>query len=98
MRRPAFAPGRSATVMLLVANVAAFLVQFALSDNFVNNNLALSVPGLRQGYLWQLLTFQFMHAGILHLVLNCWAIFVFGREVEDAVANPWSAVGDHNHY
>jgi hypothetical protein len=20
------------------------------------------------------------------------------REVEDAVANPWSAVGDHNHY
>src|SRR5260370_37884077 len=26
-----------------------------------------------------------MHGGILHLVLNCWAIFVFGREVEAAL-------------
>jgi hypothetical protein len=26
-----------------------------------------------------------MHAGLLHLLLNCWAIFMFGREVEIAL-------------
>jgi len=40
---------------------------------------------LERGYVWQLVTYQFMHGGILHLVLNCWAIFVFGREVEAAL-------------
>ena len=43
---------------------------------------ALSVDGLRHGFVWQLLTYQFMHGGWLHLLLNCWAIYVFGREVE----------------
>ncbi|HUC86454.1 MAG TPA: rhomboid family intramembrane serine protease [Candidatus Acidoferrales bacterium] len=43
---------------------------------------ALSTEGLAHGYVWQLLTYQFMHAGYLHLILNCWAIIVFGSEVE----------------
>jgi membrane associated rhomboid family serine protease len=29
-----------------------------------------------------LLTFQFLHAGWLHLILNCWALYMFGRDVE----------------
>src|SRR5262249_34530431 len=37
------------------------------------------------GYFWQLLTFQFMHASPMHLILNCWGLFVFGRAVESAV-------------
>jgi len=40
---------------------------------------------LSHGYVWQLLTFQFMHGNFLHLLLNCWAIFMFGREVEQAL-------------
>jgi membrane associated rhomboid family serine protease len=35
--------------------------------------------------VWQLLTYQFLHGGIMHLLLNCWALFVFGRGVEWAV-------------
>ena len=35
--------------------------------------------------VWQLLTYQFMHGGLIHLLLNCWAIFIFGREVESAL-------------
>src|SRR5262249_50196725 len=37
------------------------------------------------GYFWQLLTYQFMHGGWLHLALNCWGLFVFGRGVERTV-------------
>lgn len=89
MRRPAFGPLRPATVTLLIVNVVAFLVQ-VLHYGYppqlrAGDYFALSLGGLRHGYVWQLLTFQFMHGGLLHLALNCWAIYVFGREVEEVL-------------
>jgi membrane associated rhomboid family serine protease len=45
--------------------------------------LPLSLEGLAHGYVWQLVTYQFLHAGWMHLLLNCWAIYMFGRELED---------------
>jgi membrane associated rhomboid family serine protease len=88
MRRPTFKFSWSATVVLLMVNVVAFIVQSAV-DRFSNFHtddwFALSVEGLRHGYVWQLLTYQFMHGGWLHLLLNCWMIYVFGREVEDTL-------------
>jgi len=45
--------------------------------------LPLSVEGLAHGYVWQLVTYQFLHAGWLHLIFNGWAIFIFGRVLED---------------
>ncbi len=44
--------------------------------------LPLSVEGLQHGYLWQLVTYQFMHASLMHIVLNSWVIYMFGREME----------------
>lgn len=49
---------------------------------FVPGYLPLSLEGIERGWLWQLVTYQFMHAGWLHILLNSWVIFVFGREVE----------------
>jgi membrane associated rhomboid family serine protease len=71
--------------VLLVVNVVAFIIQnvlYRFSTFPVDGWFALSVGGLRDGFVWQLLTYQFMHGGWLHLLLNCWAIYVFGREVE----------------
>ena len=89
MRRPAFRPRWSATIVLLVVNVVAFILQNVLYRFFteprVDGLFALSVRGLQQGFVWQLLTYQFMHGGWLHLLLNCWAIYVFGREVEETL-------------
>ena len=50
--------------------------------------LQLSVEGLGRGYLWQLVTYQFMHAGFLHLFFNGWAIYTFGRELENLLGGP----------
>ncbi|HWD93062.1 MAG TPA: rhomboid family intramembrane serine protease [Verrucomicrobiae bacterium] len=83
-------PGRrwkwSATIVLIVLNVLAFLFQITLLPKLLDlRYLALSLWGLQHGFVWQLLTYQFMHGGWLHLLVNCWALFVFGRGVEWAV-------------
>jgi len=73
------------TAILLVTNVAAFVVQGILgffSSFPVIDFFALSLRGLAHGFIWQLITFQLMHAGWIHLLVNCWAIYVFGRGVE----------------
>jgi membrane associated rhomboid family serine protease len=88
MRRPALGLRWSATLVLLVVNVVAFVLQNVLYrfSNFPTDDyFALSVEGLRHGFVWQLLSYQFMHGGWLHLLLNCWAIYVFGREVEETL-------------
>jgi len=76
----------SITLVLIALNIIAFGVQFTLLPKVVDREyLVLSLPGIEHGYFWQLLTYQFMHANPLHLILNCWGLFVFGRPVEWAV-------------
>jgi membrane associated rhomboid family serine protease len=88
MRQPAYyGPRLSLTVLLLIVNAACFVIEWLASFNtdnilFIQNYLALSLEGLRHGFLWQFLTYQFLHAGWLHLLFNCLAIFFFGRSVE----------------
>src|ERR1700733_3831846 len=84
--RPRFRPRWSWTLALLVVNAVVFVVECilcgyppALSQG---NYFALSVEGIKHGYVWQFLTFQFMHAGLLHIFFNSWAIWVFGRHFE----------------
>lgn len=86
MRQPEYGPRVSLTVVLLVINAIVFLVEcftlgcpprFSLDSRF-----ALSVEGLKSGFVWQLLTYQFMHANLWHILINSWAIYLFGRETE----------------
>jgi membrane associated rhomboid family serine protease len=89
MRRPPLALRQSAVTWVVVANVAAFLLQCFLYGYPLrlrtDDPFALSIDGLRHGYVWQLLTFQFMHGGLLHLLFNCLAIFMFGRSLEEVL-------------
>lgn len=95
MRQPVYyRPYMSLTVVLLVVNAIVFLVECIFSSNparlvpdnpFIYNYFALSLEGLEHGFIWQLLTYQFMHSGLLHILLNCWAIYVFGRVMEETL-------------
>jgi len=87
MRQPARREWKlSATVVLIILNVVAFLFQYTVLPQLTDPGyFALSSWGLKHGYVWQLLTYQFMHGGIAHILLNCWALYVFGRGVEWAV-------------
>ena len=91
MRQPDYGgPHVLFTVALLIVNAAVFVVQLLASNSAQGseiewNYFALSLAGLEHGYVWQLLTFQFMHAGWMHILFNSLAIYFFGRPVEAAL-------------
>ncbi len=76
------------TKMLLIANTAIFILQSALEFYGVfpvTHYFALSIDGLKQGMIHQLLTFQFLHGGLLHLLCNLLVIYFFGRAMEESL-------------
>ncbi|HWC60941.1 MAG TPA: rhomboid family intramembrane serine protease, partial [Verrucomicrobiae bacterium] len=85
MREPTSHWRFSATVMLVVLLVVAFILQHMVSEDFEAHYLALSLDGIKRGFVWQLLSFQFLHAGLMHLILNGFTLWMFGREVEQVL-------------
>ena len=90
MRQPDYGRRLSLTVALIIVNAIVFVFELLVSGNsrslFIEDHyFALSVEGLKNGFIWQLLTFQFMHAGLFHILANCWAIYVFGRAIEETL-------------
>jgi membrane associated rhomboid family serine protease len=89
MRQPDYGQRVSFTVALIIANVVFFIVGL-VALNFHGGEIEakyfeLSLAGIKAGYVWELLTFQFMHANWMHLIFNSIAIYCFGRSVETAI-------------
>src|ERR1043166_9460164 len=85
MRRADAPRALSVTVVLLAFNVLVFLLEYINGDHSRRLFLeygALSVEGLKRGYVWQFITFQFLHGGLPHLVLNSIGLYFFGRPLE----------------
>ncbi|MBM3771073.1 MAG: rhomboid family intramembrane serine protease [Acidimicrobiia bacterium] len=89
-----FGPGplTPALKLLIFGNVAVFLLeklvfnQFAIGDlptPWFSTFLGLNPSSVvRRGYVWQLATYMFLHAGVAHLLFNLLAIWMFGGELE----------------
>jgi membrane associated rhomboid family serine protease len=75
------------TIGLIVMNVAVFLHQWSLSSWELNHFIGTYgiVPDRFQ-YL-DLLTSMFLHGGWLHLIGNCWFLWIFGDNVEDILGH-----------
>jgi membrane associated rhomboid family serine protease len=72
---------------LLIANAGLFVVQSLLdrlSGGQFSRSWGVSVEGLIQGHLWQLVTYQFLHGNVIHLLLNMLCLFFLGPDVERA--------------
>jgi len=86
MRRSGFKVRRSLTVDLIILNSVIFVLQSVclFYDIFpVRKYFYLSLQGLASGYFWQLITFQFLHSDIIHILINCMVLYFFGRSMED---------------
>ena len=83
-------PLTKVTKAIIIACVAIYFVDFVLSNlGFQINGLNLNeilglVPAAvkDQGWIWQFVTYIFMHGHPLHLLLNMLILWYFGAEIE----------------
>ncbi len=78
----------SAWLILIIAVTVCFAFQqiavvYLGREGWIYKYLGLSTDGLKHGYVWQLLTFQFLHVGLWHLLGNLLGLWCFGRFVEE---------------
>jgi membrane associated rhomboid family serine protease len=85
-----------ATFILIALNAAAFLAEVATSSGgLVNVNgsslvldFGLYGPWVSEGELYRLVTGGFLHAGLIHVGFNMFALYFLGRLLEPAVGTP----------
>lgn len=76
------------TRALIAINVAIYLLGAAQGGGFNNPGgsvyakLWLDAPQLHHGGWWRLITTMFLHAGVLHIAFNMFALWVIGTPVE----------------
>jgi membrane associated rhomboid family serine protease len=76
------------TKALLISNVAVFLVYFlapriGLAEAFTYLEL-IPAAVVRFFFLWQLVTYLFIHGGIGHILFNMLTLYFFGKDLEEA--------------
>jgi len=76
----------SMVMWLIIANVAAYILVrlFAFTGFDGNSRLGLSLADIKNLYIWQIVTYMFMHASPMHLLFNMIGLYVFGTEFEKA--------------
>ncbi len=83
-----FPPFTPAVKWLIIANVAVFflvrVVGIAVPEigGFVRAVFALVPALVAHGYVWQLFTYAFLHAGIGHILINMLMLWMFGAQLE----------------
>ncbi len=77
---------RVVTLLIFITSTCFIFQAIAEQDGSfpVAKYLYLTREGIFHGYLWQLITFQFLHGNILHLVLNMISLYFMGKIVEES--------------
>src|SRR5690606_25658849 len=74
-------PLTPAVTALILANVVVFLVSLVMP--MITAYLGLTPAAVVEGlWLWQPLTYMFVHASLTHLLLNMLMLWMFGVEIE----------------
>jgi membrane associated rhomboid family serine protease len=86
--------GRRAGVasVLLLANIAMFVVEILMgaASGFQTGSEIVDLGALQpvlvaDGQYWRLFTAMFLHANVLHLAFNMYALYLFGNLIEQAL-------------
>ncbi len=90
--------GVSATKALLVAIAIPFVIEvvvggpqalFNPSSQLLFDLGAMQPVAVAGGQFWRLFTAMFLHAGLLHVALNAYFFWLFGRMVEASFGRTW---------
>lgn len=83
----AFPPFSGVVKWLVLINAGVFLLQLVLRASapglagLFTALFALLPAAVVQGFIWQLLTYSFLHAGVFHLLINMLMLWMFGSQV-----------------
>lgn len=76
---------------LIFINLIIFIFQQIMhiwfGSIFLEKYFALSHENLKQGYLWTLFTYGFLHGNFLHILVNMLAIYFVGRIIEATIGS-----------
>jgi membrane associated rhomboid family serine protease len=96
-----FRGGISVTKALLVAIAIPFVIEIVVggpqalfdpSAQLLFDLGAMAPPAVADGQFWRLFTAMFLHAGLLHVALNAYFFWLFGRVVESVFGRTWMLV------
>jgi membrane associated rhomboid family serine protease len=85
-----FPPFTPAVKELLIANGVIFLLFYffqafgptARLAGWIYNHLGLEGYAVIHGEIWQLITYSFLHYGLMHILFNMLALWMFGAQLE----------------
>ena len=72
----------SINVTLILINVILFLILSFFPQQFILDNIAISLQNILQLKLWTFITSMFMHGGLFHLFANMFSLLFIGGLVE----------------
>jgi rhomboid family protein len=75
------------TAWLLKINIGIFLVFWLLGKGPLYSLLSLSLDGIQHGFIWQPVTYMFLHASFTHILFNMFTLFFLGPETERAMGS-----------
>ncbi|RJR27061.1 MAG: rhomboid family intramembrane serine protease [Candidatus Latescibacterota bacterium] len=68
---------------IIIVNVAIFILELVLRETaFISFFGLLPRLVVTKGFVWQLVTYMFLHGGFWHLLLNMFIIYMFGSPLE----------------
>ncbi len=91
----AFPPFRGLTKRLVLANLVVFFFLLVLgavnrsAGNFIYLLLALTPRAVVHGYVWQLVTYAFVHRGILEILFNALSLWFIASYIEEVKGSRW---------
>src|SRR5271165_3607425 len=90
-----FPPFRGFTRRLVLANLAVFFVLLVLGavnrslSDLIFGLLVLTPRAVAHGYVWQLVTYAFVHRGILEALFNLLSIWFIASYLEETKGSRW---------
>lgn len=75
------------TIGLIVINVIMFVFMYILGNGSTSESTLINLGAYKKslvlsGEYYRLLTSAFLHIGIIHLLFNCYALYIIGRQME----------------
>lgn len=78
--------GAYLTWFLIIVNIIFYLVPILLNQySDVIREFCIHGPSVRAGEYYRLLSGLFLHGNIMHLLFNCYALYVIGSQIENVL-------------